>query len=87
MAHDRLGADLAFLDEKIEPGFRAHRPWTWCSKKQTSRAQVQDAGNVIPAIAPPIDPDTIRRFDARGMAPRVGRCLRREGHKAPLSLA
>jgi hypothetical protein len=26
MAHDRLGPDLAFLDKKIEPGFRAHGP-------------------------------------------------------------
>ena len=83
MAHDRLGPDLAFLDKKIEPCFGAYRPWTWGSKKQTSRAQVQDAGNVIPTITTPIDPDTIRRFDARGMAPRVGRCLRRERHKAP----
>src|SRR5882762_732089 len=84
MAHDRLGPDLAFLDKKIEPSFRAHRPWTsWSSKKQTSRAQVQDAGNVIPAITTPIDPDTIRRFDARGMPPRVGRCLRKGRHKAP----
>jgi hypothetical protein len=86
MAHDRLGPDLAFLDKKIEPGFRAHGPRTWGSKKQASRAQVQDAGNVIPTMTTPIDPDTIRRFDARGMAPRVGRCLRREGHKAPWAL-
>jgi hypothetical protein len=83
MAHDCLGPDLAFLDKKIEPGFRAHGPWTWGSKKQASRAQVQDAGNVIPTMTTPIDPDTIRRFDARGMAPRVGRCLRRGRHKAP----
>jgi hypothetical protein len=83
MPHDRLGADLAFLDEKIEPSFRAHRPWTWGSKKQTSRAQVQDAGNVILTIATPIDPDTVRCFDARGLAPRVGRCLRKGRHKAP----
>jgi hypothetical protein len=83
MPHDRLGPDLAFLDKKIEPGFGAHGPWTWGSKKQTSRAQVQDAGNVIPTVTTPIDPDTIRCFDARGMAPRVGRCLRRERHKAP----
>jgi|SRR6267143_2174372 len=84
MPHDRLGADLAFLDEKIEPSFRAHRPWTsWSSKKQTSGAQIQDAGNVIPAITTPIDPDTVRCFDARGLAPRVGRCLRKGRHKAP----
>jgi hypothetical protein len=83
MPHDRLGPDLAFLDKKIEPGFRAHRPWTWGSKKQTSRAQISDAGNVIPTIATPIDPDTVRCLDARGMAPRVGRCLRRGWHKAP----
>lgn len=76
MADDRLGPDLAFLDKKVEPGFRAHRPWSWGSKKQTSRAQVPDAGNVIPAITTPIDPNSIRGFDARGMAPRVGRCLR-----------
>jgi hypothetical protein len=83
MPHDRLGPDLAFLDKKIEPGFRAYRTWTWGSKKQTSRAQVQDAGNFIPAITAPIDPDTIQRFDARSMPPRVGRCLRRGRHKAP----
>jgi len=83
MPHDRLGPDLAFLDKKIEPGFRAYRPRTWGSKKQTSRTQVQDAGNVIPTMTAPIDPDTIRGFDARGLAPRVGRCLRRERHKAP----
>ena len=77
MPHGRLGPDLAFLDKKIEPGFRAHRRWTWGSNKQASRAQVQDAGNFILAITTPIDPDTIVRFDARGMSPRVGRCLRR----------
>ncbi len=33
MPYDRFGPDLAFLDKKIEPGFRAHRPWTWDSKK------------------------------------------------------
>jgi hypothetical protein len=43
MAHDRLGADLAFLDKKIEPGFRAHGPLTWGSKKQTFRALVVSA--------------------------------------------
>ena len=26
MPHDCLGPDLAFLDKKIEPGFRAYRP-------------------------------------------------------------
>jgi len=86
MPHGRLGPDLAFLDKKIEPGFGANRPWTWGSKKQASRAQVQDAGNFILAITTPIDPDTILRFDARGMSPRVGRCLRRERHKAPWAL-
>ena len=86
MPHGRLGPDLAFLDKKINPGFRAYRTWTWGSKKQTSRAQVQDAGNFIPAVTTPIDPDTTQRFDARGMAPRVGRCLRRGRHKAPWAL-
>jgi len=43
MPHDRLGPDLAFLDEKIELGFHAHRPWTWGSDKQTSCAQILDA--------------------------------------------
>ncbi len=76
MAHDGLGADLAFLDKKIEPSFGARRPWTWSSNKQASRAQIQDAGNVIHTITTPIDPDSIRRLDARGMPPRVGRCLR-----------
>src|SRR5216683_3837710 len=82
MAHDGLGADLAFLDKKIEPGFRARRPWTWSSNKQASRAQIQDAGNVIHTITTPIDPDPFGSLDARGMPPRVGRCLRGR-HKAP----
>ncbi len=69
MPHDRLGADLAFLDEKIEPGFRTHRPWTWRIKKQTSRAQVSDGGNFISTITTPIDPDIFRCLDARGMPP------------------
>ncbi len=69
MPHDRLGPDLAFLDEKIEPSFHAHRPWTWGSNKQTPRTQVQDAGNFIPTITTPIDPGTVRRLDARGMPP------------------
>ena len=86
MPHDRLGPDLAFLDEKIEPSFHVHRPWTWGSNKQTSRTQVKDAGNVIHTITPPIDPDTSGRLDARGMPPRVGRCLRRGQHKAPGAL-
>ncbi len=38
--HDRLGPDLSFLDGKIEPGFRVHRPWTWGSNQQNARAQV-----------------------------------------------
>jgi len=38
MAHDRLGADLAFLDKKIEPGFGAHGPCTGGGEKQTSGA-------------------------------------------------
>src|SRR5437870_13476968 len=44
MAHDGLGADLAFLDQKIEPSLGAHRAWAWGTNKQTSGAQVQDAG-------------------------------------------
>jgi len=83
MPHDRLGPDLAFLDKKIEPRFRVYWPRTGRSKKQTSRAQVKDAGNFIPTFTTPIDPDTVRCFDARGLAPRVGRCLRRGQHKAP----
>ena len=43
MPYDRLGPDLSFLDEKIELGFHSHRPWTWGSNEQTSRAQVPDA--------------------------------------------
>jgi len=38
MAHDGLGADLALLDKKIEPGFGAYRPWAWGMDKQASRA-------------------------------------------------
>jgi hypothetical protein len=83
MAHDRLGPDLAFLDKKIEPGFRTHRPCSWGSDKQTSRAQVSDGGNFISTITTPIDPDIFQSLDARGMPPRIGRCLRRGRHKAP----
>jgi hypothetical protein len=83
MPHDRVGPDLSFLDEKIELGFRSHRAWTCGSYKQTSRAQVPDAGNFIPAITTPADPDVVRRLGASGMAPRKGRCLRSERHKAP----
>src|SRR5260370_31591332 len=82
MPHDHLGPDLAFLDEKIELGFRANRPWTWGSNKQTSGAQIPYAGNFIPTITAPIDPDTVRRLDARGMSPRVGRRLGIGRHKA-----
>jgi hypothetical protein len=83
MPHDRLGPDLAFLDKKIEPGFRTHRPCSWGSDKQTSRAQVSDGGNFISTITTPIDPDIFQSLDARGMPPRIGRCLRRGRHKAP----
>jgi hypothetical protein len=43
MPHDRLGPDLSFLDEKIEPGFHSDKPSTWRSNEQASRAQVPDA--------------------------------------------
>ncbi|HLB87085.1 MAG: hypothetical protein DMG35_12385 [Acidobacteria bacterium] len=43
MPHDCLGPDLAFLDEKIELGFHAHRLWNRGSNKQTCGAQVPDA--------------------------------------------
>ncbi len=43
MPYDRLGADLSFLDEKIELGLRSHRPWTWGSNVHTARARVPDA--------------------------------------------
>ena len=82
MPHDGLGPDLAFLDEKIEPGFRAYRPWAHGSYEQTSRAQVPDAGDVLDPVTTPIDPNSVWRLDPRGMAPRIRRCLRRE-HKAP----
>ena len=82
MPHDGLGTDLAFLNKKIEPGFGAYRPWTWGTNKQTSRAQIQDAGNVIHTITTPIDPDSVQRLNPRGMPARIGRCLRGR-HKAP----
>jgi hypothetical protein len=69
MPHDGLGPDLAFVDEKIELGFGAHRPRVWRSDKQTSCAQIPDTGDVVPAITTPTDPNTIRRVDARGLAP------------------
>jgi hypothetical protein len=83
MPHDRLGPDLAFRDEKIKLGFHAYRLWSGGSNKQTSGAQVPDAGDIILTIATPAHPDPIRHFDARGVAPRIRRCLRRGGHKAP----
>jgi hypothetical protein len=42
MPHDRLSADLSFLDEKIEFGFHSDRPSNPSSNKQTSRAHVPD---------------------------------------------
>ncbi len=39
MAHDGLGADLAFLDKEIEPSFGACRPRTWGTDKQTLQRQ------------------------------------------------
>ena len=87
MPHDGLGADLAFLDEKIDFGFRPYRLWNRGSNKQTCGAQVPDAGDIILTITAPTDPDPVGRLDAGGMPPRIRRCLRRGGHKAPLSLA
>lgn len=67
--HDRLGPDLAFLDKKIELGFRVHRLWNGRSNKQTSGAQVPDSRDIILTVTTPADPDAVRRFDARGVAP------------------
>jgi hypothetical protein len=83
MPHDRLGPDLSFPDEEIELGFHSHRQWTRGSNGQTCRAQVPDARNIIHTITTPIDPDAVRRLDARGMPPRIRRCLRGGRHKAP----
>jgi len=86
MPHDALDPDLAFLDQKIEPGFRAYRLWTCGSNEQTSRAQVPDACDIIDTVTTPIDPHAVRRLDPRGMPPRIGRCLRRGLHNAPWAL-
>src|SRR5260370_35138941 len=82
MPHHRLGPDLAFLDKEIEPSFRAHRPWTWGSNKQTSPAQAQDSGNFIHTFTPPIDPDTVPALDPRGMAPAGERVWRQGSQQA-----
>ena len=42
MPHDRLGPDLAFLDEEIELGFHTHRLRNQGRNKQTCGAQVAD---------------------------------------------
>ncbi len=80
MPHERLGPDLAFRDEKIELGFHAYRLCKRGSNEQTSGAQVLDAGDIILTMTTPADPYPVGRLDARGVPPRIRRCLRGGGH-------
>jgi len=60
VANDRIGPDAAFLDEKIELGGHAlFQVGMRGLDKQAIDADVQDARDIVAAIAAPADPDVL----------------------------
>jgi hypothetical protein len=57
--------DLSLLNKKIELGFRAQRRGNWGGEKQSTDAQVADAGNIIHVLTAPIHPNVAHGLDAR----------------------
>ena len=46
MAHNSLGSDLAFFDEKINLCFGSNRLRLMCLNKNSPKTQIPNAGNI-----------------------------------------
>ncbi len=66
VANDGLGSDAPFLNEKIELGGHSVLDLEMRGlDKKAVAADVQDAGDIIAAIAAPADPDVFRCWKPR----------------------
>jgi hypothetical protein len=76
MAHNSLGSDLPFFDEKINLCLGPNRLRFMCLNKNSPEAQIPNARNITTPRATPIHPNPLRRSDARSLSPGVGRHLK-----------
>ncbi|MGC1617152.1 MAG: hypothetical protein WA765_01555 [Candidatus Acidiferrum sp.] len=66
MANGGIGSDASLLNEKIELGGHSFLDLEmWGLDKEAVEANVQDARDVVAAIAAPTDPDVLRRWKPR----------------------
>ena len=72
MAHNSLGSDLAFFDEKINLCFGSNRLRLRCLNKNSPKTQIPNTGNIATPRATPIHPNPFRNFDARSLSPGIG---------------
>jgi len=76
VADDGVGFDAAFLNEKVEFGGHAFFDFEVRGlDEQAVNADVQDAGDIVAAIAAQADPDVLRGWEPGEGAPGVGRFL------------
>jgi hypothetical protein len=83
---DCIGSDLPFRNKKINLGFCGHGPWHCCAEEQPADAQIANAGNIIPALASPVNPHIISSFDSRDESSRIERSGTSGGHKSRWAL-
>jgi len=79
MANHGFRFDAAFLNQKVQ--FRRHAFFDFEVRglnKQAIDADIEDAGDVVAAIANPADPDVFRCGKTRQGAPGVRRFLYQE---------
>jgi hypothetical protein len=71
MAHNSLGSDLAFFDEKINLCFGSSRLRLMCLNENSPKTQIPNAGDITTPRATPIHPNPFRS-DSRSLSPGVG---------------
>jgi hypothetical protein len=64
MADGGVGANGAFLDEKMEVGFGTDFLGLPCFDEGAADAQVTDAGDIVAAVTAEVDPNVGRILDA-----------------------
>lgn len=62
--HNRLSSDLSFFDKKIYLCFGSHRLRFMRLNKNSARAQIANAQNILVPEATPIHPNGLTRFEA-----------------------
>lgn len=86
MPDDSFSPDLSFLNKKIEPGFRAQGRGNGRREKQSTRAQVANAGNIIHALTAPIHPNVAHGLDTRSHPSGIRKLCRCACHVSPRCL-